>query len=437
MRSRCVGVTQVVDSDGQRGLFSRGLTFTGVLGLMLAAGVVTAAQHEPLRHETVGTRARADFDANGMHARGFLILPSIEASVTYDDNVFVTDNNEQDDFITSIRPQVDVRSQWSVHELNLSAGADVRRHANESDENAEDFFVSLDGRVDVKRNTNMFGGASYRQLHESRGDPTGLAFSVEPVEYELLEGNVGIFHKFNRLSVRIEGDVADYKYDNATSKADGSTVIQDTRDRFQRRLTARAAYEIVPEYNAFIQGSINDRDYDRLQGASAFNRDSDGYEVVVGTEIDLTGIVFGEIFLGYREQEYDDPRFSNVSGMSAGGLVNWNLTGLTTVTAFLSRSIEETSIGGASGFFATTGGLNVDHELLRNVLLNANFSYTTNDYEEITREDDILNLGLGGTYLFNRYAQASLRYGYTRRDSNVTGGDYDNNRVGVNVRVQF
>ena len=117
---------------------------------------------------------------------------------------------------------------------------------------------------------------------------------------------------------------------------------------------------------------------------------------------------------------------------------------MTTLHAGIVRRIEETTalVGGvrASGFFATRYSLSADHELLRNLLLNANVAFTENDYEGIKRKDGIYDVGVSARYLLNRNLYGSIGYRYTQRERDTTPGDdadYTQNVVTLRVELQM
>ena len=95
----------------------------------------------------------------------------------------------------------------------------------------------------------------------------------------------------------------------------------------------------------------------------------------------------------------------------------------------------------ASGYLATSGGVGVDHELLRNLILGADLAMTSRRYEPVAgapaREDDRIGFGIEGTWLVNRSLHASLGYRFETRDSTAAGDDYDNNTLTLNVRLQY
>jgi len=78
----------------------------------------------------------------------------------------------------------------------------------------------------------------------------------------------------------------------------------------------------------------------------------------------------------------------------------------------------------------------IDHELLRNLLLNANVGYSLQDYEGIKQIDKNLGVGIGAKYMMNRYFYGSIEYRYRQRESNVTPG-FKSNTVAIRLEAQL
>ena len=107
------------------------------------------------------------------------------------------------------------------------------------------------------------------------------------------------------------------------------------------------------------------------------------------------------------------------------------------VGRYASGEIEETTVGGASGRFVTAFGLRVDHELLRNLILGARINYANQDYEGISREDDVFGGGLNALYMMNRNFQLRAGYSYRERDSDAPGEDFSENLLSLGLRLQY
>ena len=321
----------------------------------------------------------------------------------------------------------------------IQGDAGIERFGKNESENVENYNIDADGRFDVTRNIFLFGSLGYSQLHEDRGSPDE-AGGVVPTEASVLRGSARYFHQLNRVSFRLDAGARKLDVDDVSRGPLLLPANNDDRDRLESDVTLRVAYEIVPEYEAFVRASGNNIAYRTAVDDNGFGRDSNGYEIVGGVAIDLGGITFGDLFAGFREQRYDDDNLDTIGGITLGADLTWNVTGLTTVQGGIERRVEETTSGGSSGFFATRYSLSADHELLRNLLLNANVAFTQDDYEGIKREDQTYEAGVSARYLLNRNFYVSVGYRYTQRER-VDGApgddaDYKQNVVTVRLEVQ-
>src|SRR5919206_3265727 len=149
---------------------------------MIVAGGAARAQ-EPQRNESVFQRARPDYDPLGVRAGAFRIFPRAEVAEACNDNIFATKNNEVDDFITLLRPQIRAESDWGRHALGFQAGAENGRYFDHTGEDYLDGYVSTDGRIDIVHNTFLRTGLGWQHLHEDRGSPDDVQ-GEEPTEYE-------------------------------------------------------------------------------------------------------------------------------------------------------------------------------------------------------------------------------------------------------------
>lgn len=414
---------------------------------MIAAIAVTAFYAAPIhsvsaqtaeivddRNVSVRERARPGYDAVGVRAGAFTVFPQASVTGTYSDNIYATDVNTESDFITTLAARVSAVSTWSRHSLNLRAGLAQQLYADNNDEDRLDWDLGANGRIDITRDTNISGGLSYAQLHEDRGAANAIGNAAEPTEYSLFEANVALSHRFNRVTSRIGATYADYDYDSVPLIGGGS-LNQDFRDREEYTQFLRLGYDVSPDTNVYVQGTLNQRKYDQKPPVVALNRNSDGYAVVAGADFRLTNLAQGGVYVGYQSQDYDDPTLPEIDGLAFGANVDWFVTPLTTVRFEAASSIEETINPGASGYTENSVGLRIDHELMRNVILGGRASFANNDYEGINRSDDVTRAGLSVDYLLNRNFSLSLGYGYTDRNSNVAGRDYTTNEVGLTLKA--
>jgi hypothetical protein len=388
------------------------------------------------RGETVRTRQRPELDALGIHIGNFFLFPSLGNSISYNDNVFATDTDEKSDFVHVISPTLSLQSDWNNHSLNVQAGGRIGTYFDESDENYQDAFGRVGGHVDVTRSTNLAATAGIQREHEERSDPNSIAGAAEPTVFYTYSGRLEGNHRFNRVTVSAGGDVRYIDYDNVDAIG-GGTIDNQDQDRTEIRPGVKVAYEFSPGYSAFVRGEGTFIRYDETTDDSGFKRDSQGYDLVGGASLDLTGLLFGDFFAGVRQRFFDDSRFDSITGPVVGSNLTWIPTGLTTVILEVNSQIIESPNLTSSGYTSTGVGVTVDHELLRNLILSAGGAFRYDDFEGITRTDKFYSGTVGADYLMNRYLTLGARYRYQHRDSDISGNDYSRNLVTVSLTAKY
>jgi hypothetical protein len=167
--------------------------------------------------------------------------------------------------------------------------------------------------------------------------------------------------------------------------------------------------------------------YDDATDDNGFKRDSRGFDALAGVSLDISGLLFGDIFGGYRKRLFDDSRFDTVQGGAFGAALTWIPTQLTTLVLTVNNEVVESVSNQSSSFTSTGVGLDVDHELLRNLILSAGAAFRFDDYEGIDLEESNITARVSADYLMNRYVRLRAQYRHRFRNSNETGRDYSQN----------
>jgi hypothetical protein len=403
-----------------------------------AAGSAPFVRAVPARNETVTSRRRPQYDPVGIRRGSFFIYPSFEVAGTYDSNIFATSTDRKQDFLVILSPEIAIRSNWRRHQFNIGARADIGRYKSHHKENYEDASGVITGRYDISGNTYIFGGANFALRHEDRGSPDDVDGKV-PTKFWVAELAGGAQHRFGRFTVRLSTQVRllDFK-DVAADLASGTELIDnDDRDRREWTGTVRLTYLINPRISVFGQITGSDNHYYDGVDSAGLQRDNTGVEGNIGIAIELTGKLVGEAFAGVSHRWYRDPTLPSITGPSGGLSLTWTPTGLTTLTAAVVRSIEETTQAGASGFYSTNVRLSIDHELRRNVLLNGFGSYQHDDFRGIARNDQWFRAGMGATFLINRNANLFAGYEFTRLIAGTGGESFTRHLVILRIKGQL
>jgi hypothetical protein len=379
---------------------------------------------------------REGYEAQGIRAGAFLIFPQVSVQLQHDDNIYATATNETSDTIWRVQPQVVANSDWNRHALQAYARASFNRFTDHDTENTDDWAAGVNGRLDVSRATNVLGRVDYSRNTEPRTSANSPTGAVEPVQYDLWTLGLTGRHEFNRLLISGRIQSQDFSYDSPRNAAN-AIIDQSFRDRTVSLYGARADYAVSPKTAFFVDLQGEKHDYDHRAPAAA-SRNSDGYQALVGVNFELTNLLRGDVGVGYRKENFDDPAAKDLKGFSTNSQLEWFPTQLTTVTLNASRTIEDSAVPGAPGYLSTNLGARVDHELLRNVILTGRVGWGDDKYTGIVRQDRRKTASLGASYLINRNVGVSVTYDYNEQKTRKgVGNDFTDNRLGATLTVQY
>lgn len=387
--------------------------------------------------------AKPDYSAKGIRVGVFEIRPTLELGSDWNDNIYNTQTNAVSALVTHIKPSVQVASNWNNHSVDLSVTSDIQNYLGYSREDRQIINVNLNGRLDVLRNSFAYARFNYLNSPEPRGTPTSPTNALTPTGSQTLTGEAGYDHNIYRIRFHADNIAAHQRYADGITQQGDIILNNQNRSRLSNISTIRVGYEIRPSYEAFIKGSYNFINYDFKFDDNGYQRSSKGYKVVAGLALELSSKLTGDARIGYQEQIYDDPRLQTIAGLAGGITLKWAPTGLTTITTDLTRTINETTLIGASGYLATAFTTRIDHELLRNLILSADVGYTFNQYRggnepNPPRIENVYSASFNAKYMPNRnfYVDAGYRYN-SRTVQNVSNSNYNNNVLYLSVGMQF
>jgi hypothetical protein len=388
---------------------------------------------EAMRDKTVYERSREEYDPEHIRLGSFILEPQTTVSENYSDNIFATNGNEREDTITRVKPAAVLRSDWNNHAINMGIAYDAGFYSRYNHENFIDSTYSLNGQLDVVQDTYLLAGVLVQGKHEDRSSVEDRRGS-EPTTYLSSEANLEFYRKVSKvlLNMALDARRLDFSRTDATNTA--GFIDNGDRDRYEYTAKTRLSYEFKPGYQAFTDIAYNVKDYVR---EASNPRNSTGYQISVGTSIDLSGKTKGEVYAGYLEQDYDSATFKDISGVNYGASILWNITKLTSIEFLANRSANETIFTNASGYVSSLASISVEHELRRNILLSADFMYALNDYQGIDRTDNLFAIGAGAKYYLNKNISLNLDYNFQMRDAGVSTDDFQRNRVMVSVKAEI
>lgn len=365
------------------------------------------------RAVTVLERPHPEYAPIPARAGSFDLYPLLGATAEANDNILAEPNGRAD-LIVHLRPSVQARSIWSRNALNLFASADLAGYARTSSQDSVSGSVGFNARRDIRAGDALQLGASVSRLVEDRTAAGATPGLRDPILYNRADLYAGGVWTFNRLRVLAKADYDTKRFDNAS--ANGVPVRLDFRDLDTGEVTLRSEYAVSPAISTFASVSGNVRSPSRTVPGIA-NRDSRGYEANIGVNFQSGGLWRGEIGAGYLRQDFKNPAYGDSQGLSVHAHVDYLPTQLTTLIFEAARGVNESGIALAGGFVFTRGSAEIDHELLRNLILTARVAHESDDYSGLARTDRSWTSSLSAGYLMNRAVMLSATYRFYDRSS--------------------
>ncbi|WP_165943494.1 outer membrane beta-barrel protein [Roseicella aquatilis] len=384
------------------------------------------------RGVTVASRQRRDYDPLGVRLGGFTLNAAVDAGPGYDSNLLGNNRNKISDGFMDEAASVSLDSNWTRHAAGVSGNMDARQYFKESAFNWVDWDLGGYGRYDVNALTNV--EARYRHYRDHLDvfnfDVQSAGFR-RPVPFDSDEFQVSGTTQFSRVGLLGTVFYRTYRYENVVSDGVQNQVTFNNFDTLIGSVGTSYAFSQGRFANLVLR--LQDISY---QQQEARGRDSFTWQLLGGFTYDFDGVWQARIALGWQERSYRDANLKSLSGPAAEGQVTWAPTLLTTVRFNVTRSIEESIRQDSVSFIRTAGGMGVDHELRRNVILSGDFRADYREYERPSQTalDGIFTVGT--RYLVNRSVSLIGTYSYSRRFE-ASGGfpEYDRNLFQVRVRV--
>ena len=363
----------------------------------------------------------------------FIIRPSIEIGVALTDNPAGTEDKE---FAAGliVAPEIEVTRDGSRFDLEANAVAEAIFYGEEEfdDREAE---ARLLARYDLTSQTELEAELGYSYELDRFTDPNTPDLAVERPPVHEFDAALGATQRLGRLSVGLTGEVERSVYEDVELQG-GLIASRKELDNTDYGLRLRAGYEVSPSFAPFVETAVGRRDFDQQVDDNGFERSSVWGELRGGLIIDRGEKLSGEVSIGYRREDIDDPALDDLDGVVAEAAILWSPRRLTEIRFGLSTEVQPTSLADSSGSILYTGELTFTRRVNSRLRLETGAEIERETFEGID-EDDVTYTGFAGlTYAFNRSTSLRARYTYEQTESDDPGGDTTENSVSIRVRIQ-
>jgi Putative beta-barrel porin 2 len=349
--------------------------------------------------------------------------------VEYNDNINLSENNAESDFI--VHPQVNIDAIWPVTQINtlrLDIGLGYAFYLDHSDQDTNGILLSPGSQIAF----DIFIGDFRINFHDR------FSLQQDPID-ELQVSNVVDYGRFeNAAGVSVMWDlnkiVLTLGYDHYTYLS--TTTAFDYLNRNADELVGSAAFAVTNTTNVGLESTFVSNYYDQ----NVLNN-SNTYSVGAFVETQITNYLKVRFAAGYQIIDFDntgsvfdamdsDDYYANI-------LISHRLNAAITQTL---AAGHESQLGINSNFISLNYVRHtVTWNVIRDTLLTTELFYEDAQDsggfigEHLHRYGGALTVG----YQLTPHVTLGLRYQYTKKDSNVPDRDYAQNRVSLDATYSF
>lgn len=357
---------------------------------------------------------------------------NLRVSETYDDNIYLTKTNKEEDYITKISPSVlfSLSSKYIVLDTNYVM--DITQYKNRKDQGGISHLLS----TYIKPGTLPFFKRRGKIGIEVQDDFQPLVTSVATTEQTQRTDRT-----HNKLFLAVDY----YMSQKRTLALEYTNIYEHYRDTSlqscsytENIISPMFYFHIRPnKWSLFTGYDYGVVDYSRGTNGSTYQRLKAG----------LTGRIFAKVLThfeaGKEWREYKESKNGEVQKVFFKTALLDKFTPSTTGSLQYTHTLNESTYTNNPYFVSDDIDLNLEHKFTYKTTGTFGLGYTLSSYDRSTtedgvtkkREDTIWQPRLGLRYYFKKWLSAGLDYFYKKRTSNFGKFDYVDNRIigGVNM----
>ncbi len=359
------------------------------------------------------------------------VHPFASVNQTYDSNIFLESENENDDFITDIALGFELRVPLVPEKeedflLQVSYQADIIEYWDNEEPSRVDHTAR--GLLDLVF-TNDFSLKLEDEFQKTADQPDSERTTLDKRYRNTFDSIIA----YDRNKLRLEGG-----YRLITDDYDDL----DNLDKTDNMFTGTVFYQTFPKTSVFAEYNYGVISYDD----NVTNSDSKYHQGRLGAVGALWPKVTGTVKAGYRQAKYDERDKDDFTGFALFGNIQYDVTPeRTVVNLSAERTSQESSYSTNSYFEVNNIAIKLDHQYSDRLWFNGGTFLQYNRYPDETiegtktdkRKDSLWGITAGAKYEIREWCFLSAGYEFKQRSSNFDVFDYDDHRVFAQVSVTF
>jgi hypothetical protein len=416
---------------------------------------------------------------NFAYAQKSWFLPHAEVRAKYDDNIFLTDDDEENDWIITVSPGIFIEPELrSRHKFICNYQADLRFFQDHDEQDSDNHELYADMELNFNKwRVNLSNMFRYFKDRDSLSrEDVGESPTTEEFYYSYGRDRLGTDNisrvkrtqdyltgiatfEFNKMDIALRGSYGfeDYHSDWQIGNFKGKTMTYKDLERKVREGEVEVGLKLWPKTTLLFSEVYGD-----VKHETGEKSDSRFYDTLIGLRGKPTAKIAVEMKIGYRDQDYDDYD-DDFKSVIYNGSIMYELSSRDVLRLNFLRTTNDTVANENAYYAASYIITSFTHNFTDRFSGNLDFTYEVDEYPSVTKEEDIIgwvdeygiwrpaatgasflrrkedfmSAGFGFSYRTTKRLAFDFQYEFRMRNSNFDPFDYENNRVSFGVRASF
>lgn len=401
------------------------LPLPGFAGAQEIAGIAKTQELRP--GQSILDLPRPGYEIGRWQVGNALLLPSLSASASDDNNIYATSVGTIGDTVFDINPRLEIDSRGSDFQLTGDAYAHARLLNQQTNEDTLAFGGGANANYIATRQTRFSGGLHFDRDFLHRADPEASSILLKPALFNSLTGDAGFQWQGNKVLIGANASLQNVNYIDP---------LLDDRDQTIWRGKVRLGYILSAPIRLYVEPYVNVRNARLPVDHNGIDRDVTTIGTLAGVAFDITDRLKGELGAGGFKAN-PAGTLASFSGLAFNGKLNWSPSQRTLVSFTAFQGDVSTVQSGANGRIDMRLQLRLDQEVRHNLLLNASVAQQNTRYTgNLVRwlHDTIVGGEL--EYLATRNLSVFVNAAYETRSSNTPLERFNRTTAGIGVRLR-
>ncbi|GEM_PF-3101320 len=356
--------------------------------------------------------------------------PSYETSVTYDDNVRLSNTNKKGDVFFTQRPGLIGEVRLGDHRLEAGYGVELLTFVKDHEENA------------VNHLAHALLELNFNDLHltasEAMEEATNRLLSENSVRDRAFLNTVSVGSRYDRPHWALESSWTHNTVKHRATQFRPNDYGEDV-------LSVLGGYKAAPKLLVLLEPTVGLINYDR----NTTNADQPYWRLMTGFRTESIDRLISSVKVGYQHRTLTDVggqgSHRNYSGLVANMETTYKLNSSDNATLVYSRTVWPSTHTNNNWYREDRIGLSLRKALGQKWSVIPAVAWQMNAYPETStvggvtkkRRDNFATAGVGLRYDIQEWLSTGIAYDFRSRHSNFSTFNYNDNQFSMDLTVAF